>query len=101
MIMVGKTIPAMLVAMVQGTIILLGAVFVYRIPFEGSLLLLYGSMIFYILALAGFGLLISSICATQQQAFLAAFSFVMPAILLSGYASPIDTCRSGSNTWTG
>ena len=90
MIMVGKTIPAMLVAMVQGTIILLGAVFVYRIPFEGSLLLLYGSMIFYILALAGFGLLISSICATQQQAFLAAFSFVMPAILLSGYASPID-----------
>jgi len=47
-------------------------------------------MVCYILALAGFGLLISSICATQQQAFLGAFSFVMPAILLSGYASPID-----------
>ncbi len=90
MIMIGKIIPAILVAVVQGTIILLGAVFVYGIPFEGSLLLLYGSMIFYSLALAGFGLLISSVCATQQQAFLGVFSFLMPAILLSGYASPID-----------
>jgi ABC-2 type transport system permease protein len=90
MIMIGKIIPAILVAVVQGTIVLLGAVFVYRIPLEGSLLLLYGSMVFYSLALAGFGLLISSICATQQQAFLGVFSFLMPAILLSGYASPVD-----------
>jgi ABC-2 type transport system permease protein len=90
MIMIGKIIPAILVAAVQATIILLGAVFVYRIPFEGSLLLLYGSMIFYSLALAGFGLLISSVCATQQQAFLGVFSFLMPAILLSGYATPVD-----------
>jgi ABC-2 type transport system permease protein len=90
MIMIGKIIPAILVATVQATIILLGAVFVYRIPFEGSLLLLYGSMIFYSLALAGFGLLISSVCATQQQAFLGVFSFLMPAILLSGYATPVD-----------
>ena len=90
MIMIGKIIPAILVAVAQATIILLGAVFVYRVPFEGSLLLLYGSMVFYSLALAGFGLLISSVCATQQQAFLGVFSFLMPAILLSGYASPID-----------
>jgi len=90
MIMIGKIIPAILVAVVQGTIVLLGAVFVYRIPFEGSLLLLYGSMVLYSLALAGFGLLISSICATQQQAFLGVFSFLMPAILLSGYAAPVD-----------
>jgi ABC-2 type transport system permease protein len=34
--------------------------------------------------------LISSVCATQQQAFLGVFSFVMPAILLSGYTSPVD-----------
>jgi ABC-2 type transport system permease protein len=90
MIMVGKILPAILVAVGQATIILLGAIFVYRIPFEGSFLLLYGSMMFYSLALAGFGLLISSICATQQQAFLGVFSFLMPAILLSGYATPVD-----------
>jgi ABC-2 type transport system permease protein len=90
MIMVGKTVPALLVAMFQATIILCAGVFVYRIPFQGSLLLLYGSMIFYILALAGFGLLISSICATQQQAFLGVFSFMMPAVLLSGFPSPVE-----------
>jgi ABC-2 type transport system permease protein len=90
MIMLGKIIPAILVAVVQATIILLGAIFVYRVPFVGSFVLLYSSMVFYSLALAGFGLLISSICATQQQAFLGIFSFLMPAILLSGYASPID-----------
>lgn len=90
MIMVGKIIPAILVAVLQGTVILLGAVFVYRIPFVGSLPLLYASMLLYSLALAGFGLLISSVCATQQQAFLGVFSFLVPAILLSGYASPVD-----------
>ncbi len=90
MIMIGKAVPALLVAMFQGTIILLGGIFIYQVPFQGSFLLLYASMICYILALVGFGLLISSICATQQQAFLGVFSFVMPAILLSGYVSPID-----------
>ncbi len=90
MIMVGKTVPALLVAMFQATIILSAGVFVYAIPFRGSLLLLYGSMLCFILALAGFGLLISSVCSTQQQAFLGVFSFMMPAVLLSGFPSPVE-----------
>ena len=90
MIMVGKTVPAVIVAMAQGSVILAAGVFIYHIPFQGSLALLYGSMLCYILALAGFGLLNSSICATQQQAFLGAFSFIMPAVLLSGFPSPVE-----------
>jgi len=90
MIMVGKTLPAMLVAISQATIILLAGIFIYHIPFVGSFWLLYASMVFYILALAGFGLLISSICLTQQQSFLGVFSFVMPTILLSGFVAPIE-----------
>jgi ABC-2 type transport system permease protein len=90
MIMIGKGVPALLVAMAQATIILSAGVWIYRIPFQGSLPLLYGSMVFYILALAGIGLFISSICASQQQAFLGVFSFVMPAILLSGFPSPVE-----------
>lgn len=90
MIMVGKTVPALIVAMAQGSIILAAGVFVYRIPFQGSLPLLYFSMVFYILALAGIGLLISSVCSTQQQAFLGVFSFMMPAVLLSGFPSPVE-----------
>lgn len=90
MIMAGKMIPALLVAAFQGTIIVCAGVFVFGIPFRGSVLLLYGSMVFYILALAGFGLLISSISTTQQQAFLGVFSFMMPAVLLSGFPSPVE-----------
>ena len=90
MIMIGKAVPAAMVSVAQATIILLAGIFIYRIPFQGSLLLLYGGMFFYILALVGFGLAISSVCATQQQAFLGVFSFMMPATLLSGYTAPID-----------
>ena len=90
MIMFGKAVPALLVSMAQAGIILLGGVLIYRVPFQGSLLLLFGSMVFYIMALVGFGLAISSVCATQQQAFLGTFAFIMPAVLLSGYTAPVE-----------
>ena len=90
MIITGKIAPALLVAMAQSGVVLGAGVFIYGIPFQGSLPMLYFCMIFYILALAGIGLLISSICATQQQAFLGAFSYMMPAFLLSGFPSPVE-----------
>ena len=90
MIIIGKLAPAILVACFQATLILLAAVFVYDVPFRGSLFLLYAGMIFYALALGGVGLFISALCATQQQAFLGNFCFQMPAILLSGFAAPIE-----------
>jgi ABC-2 type transport system permease protein len=90
MIMIGKGIPAMLVAFFQATLILGVAVFVYQVPFRGSLVLLYTGMFFYTLSLVGVGLMISSISKTQQQAFLGAFVFMMPATLLSGFSSPVE-----------
>ncbi len=90
LIFIGKAAPALVVAVVQATIILVGGVFGYGIAFQGSLFLLYGCMITYVGALVGIGLFISSLCSTQQQAFLGVFLFVMPAILLSGYISPVD-----------
>jgi ABC-2 type transport system permease protein len=89
MIFVGKATPALIVAMIQATIILLGSVYGYGVEFRGSLLLLYACMVPYVLALVGIGLFISTLCSTQQQAFLGVFLFVMPGILLSGYVSPI------------
>jgi ABC-2 type transport system permease protein len=90
MIILGKTVPALLIATFQATLIVLAGVFIFGIPFRGAAVLLYGAMLFYILAVAGFGLLISSICSTQQQAFLGAFSFIMPGVLLSGFPSPVE-----------
>jgi ABC-2 type transport system permease protein len=90
MVMIGKAVPAIVVAFFQATLILCAAVFLYDVPFRGSLILLYLGMFFYALSLVGVGLLISSVCSTQQQAFLGAFSFMMPAMMLSGFAAPVE-----------
>lgn len=100
MILLGKAIPAVIVALAQASIIILAAVLIYRIPFEGSVALLYGSACFYVISLIGFGLLISSICATQQQAFLGVFCFIMPAILLSGFVAPVENMPPWLQTGT-
>lgn len=89
-IMLGKIVPGILVAMVQGTIIATAAVFIYQIPFTSSVWLFFLTLLFYGLSLSGFGLLISSICSNQQQAFLGVFGFIAPAVMLSGYLSPVE-----------
>ncbi|AFI91014.1 ABC transporter permease [Pectobacterium parmentieri] len=89
-IFIGKAVPALIVATFQATIVLLAGILIFHIPFAGSLLLFYTTMLIYGLSLVGFGLLISSLCATQQQAFIGVFVFLMPAILLSGYVSPVE-----------
>ncbi|PWC11229.1 ABC transporter permease [Brenneria corticis] len=89
-IFVGKAVPALIVATFQATVVLLAGIFAYQIPFAGSLLLFYAAILIYGLSLVGFGLLISSLCSTQQQAFIGVFVFLMPAILLSGYISPVE-----------
>ena len=89
-IMAGKSIPALIFALTDATLFLLIAMFVFRIPFHGSLPLLYLSLTVFITAMIGIGLSISSIAVTQQQALLGMFTVMMPALLLSGYASPIE-----------
>ncbi|MDI6424576.1 ABC transporter permease [Cronobacter dublinensis] len=89
-IFVGKAVPALIVATFQATIVLGIGIWGYQIPFAGSLALFYFTMVIYGLSLVGFGLLISALCATQQQAFIGVFVFMMPAILLSGYVSPVE-----------
>lgn len=89
-IFIGKAVPALIVATFQATIVLAAGVLAYRIPFAGSLPLFYAAMLVYGLSLVGFGLLISALCSTQQQAFIGVFVFMMPAILLSGYISPVE-----------
>lgn len=89
-IFVGKAVPALIVATFQASIVLAVGIWAYEIPFAGSLTLFYFTMLIYGLSLVGFGLLISALCSTQQQAFIGVFVFMMPAILLSGYVSPVE-----------
>ena len=88
-IIVGKTVPGLLIGIGEGSSIMGFAHFVFGVPLTGSLPMLYLGMVVYLAAVIGVGLFISSIVATQQQAMLGAFTFVAPAILLSGFATPI------------
>lgn len=89
-ILLGKSIPAVIIGLIEGTVIFLAAITLYQIPFTGSLTLLYISMFVFIWSIVGVGLFISSLCQTQQQAILGVFVFMSPAVILSGYATPID-----------
>ncbi|AMV70965.1 ABC transporter permease [Desulfuromonas carbonis] len=89
-ILAGKALPALLVAVAEGSFMILAAVVLLRVPFEGSLLLLYASMVVFLAAVIGVGLFISALSMTQQQAILGTFVFLVPAIILSGFATPIE-----------
>ena len=89
-IIIGKTVPALLIGVGEVTGMILVGVFVFRVPLLGSVTLLYVSIVVYLLAVIGVGLFISSLAKTQQQAILGVFAFMVPAILLSGFASPIE-----------
>lgn len=89
-ILLGKTIPPLIISIILVTLMKTIATMLFGLPFTGSILLFYISIFIYLLSMVGIGLFISSICKTQQQAILGAFVFQMPAILLSGYISPIE-----------
>ena len=88
-ILLGKALPGFLIGMAQGTVILLIVTLWFEVPLRGSLPALYCGLALFLLSGIGVGLLISSLAVTQQQGLLGAFLFVVPAITLSGFATPI------------
>lgn len=90
-LMLGKTVPVACVAMVQITLITTVALLWFGVPFRGSVALLAFAAALFILSGLSFGLFISTLANTQQEAFLSMFLFLLPAIILSGFMYPVDT----------
>jgi ABC-2 type transport system permease protein len=87
----GKTVPFFLVGLGEVALVVSVGLVWFRIPFSGSpLVLLLGTMLFLLCTLA-MGLLISTICSTQQQAFSSNFFILSPVFILSGFAFPISS----------
>lgn len=89
-ILIGKTVPAIIVGLGEGIVIWAIGCIVFQIPFVGSFGLLVFTLFVFVTSVVGVGLCISSISMTQQQAILGTFAFIVPAITLSGYAAPIE-----------
>jgi ABC-2 type transport system permease protein len=87
-VMLGKIIPYILVGYLQMTLILIAAQFLFQVPVEGSILLLFCVSLLFIAANLGMGLTFSTLARNQLQAMQMSFFFFLPSILLSGFMFP-------------
>lgn len=87
-VMTGKIVPYILIGLIQVTLVLLAARYLFDVPMLGSLLLLYGIVLLFICANLTLGITFSSIVRNQLQAMQLTFFFFLPSILLSGFMFP-------------
>ncbi len=91
-LILGKIIPYVLLAFLAGLLIIVLAVFWFGVPIQGSLWLLFGAMLLYIVCGISLGILISTIARTQQVAMIIILlATILPTILLSGFIFPIES----------
>jgi drug efflux transport system permease protein len=90
-LILGKLLPYALVGFVDVLLVLTVAVYWFEVPLRGSVWLLLGGCLIYLLSTLGIGLFVSTISSTQQQAMMTTtFFFLVPMIYLSGFIFPIE-----------
>jgi ABC-2 type transport system permease protein len=95
-LLLGKIIPNLLVAYGQMTMALLVAHFIFDVPIRGSLLLLYGLALVFMMGTLGIGIFVSTLARTVPQAMQMAFITFLPSIYLSGLLFPIEGMPTGA-----
>ncbi|WP_089884958.1 ABC transporter permease [Kriegella aquimaris] len=88
---IGKLFPFLVLGLVLLTVGLIIAKLLFQVPMVGSILLMYGYTIIYILVILGIGLFISNFTDTQQQAMFIAWFFMVIFILMSGLFTPVES----------
>jgi ABC-2 type transport system permease protein len=88
-LIIGKTLPFALIALVQLALISIAAMLVFRVPLNGNPFLLVFASLFFIECTLGLGLFISTISNTQQQAMMTTLFLFQPMFTLSGFSFPI------------
>jgi drug efflux transport system permease protein len=88
-VLIGKAAPAFIIGVTEGSLVILIARFWFEVPLVGELSTLYLGIVLFVLSAIGIGLMISSLAVTLQQAVLGAFLFMVPAVILSGFSTPI------------
>lgn len=99
-ILIGKALPGFLIGLGEASLIMLLAVVWFNVPLRGNLATLYLGVFLFLLSAVGVGLMISSLAVTQQQGLLGAFLFIVPSIILSGFATPIANMPEVIQTMT-
>ncbi|HAL37761.1 MAG TPA: ABC transporter permease [Polaromonas sp.] len=88
---IGKTLPFFLIGLIEVSLVAMVGMLWFQVPFKGNpMVLLLGTCLFLFSVLA-IGLLISTLCKTQQQAFASNFFVLNPMFILSGFSFPISS----------
>jgi ABC-2 type transport system permease protein len=88
-LIMGKTIPYIIIAESQMVMVTALAVAWFHVPLKGNVALLFLATCLFLLSTLGIGLVISTVSATKQQAVMTTFFFAMPFFMLSGFVFPI------------
>lgn len=88
---VGKTLPFFCIGLLEVTLVSGIGMLWFRVPFVGNPLLLLAGTCLFLLSTLSIGLLISTLCRTQQQAFATNFFVLNPMFILSGFSFPIHS----------
>jgi ribosome-dependent ATPase len=95
--LLGKQSPYVAIAMANFVVLLLMAVFIFRVPVKGPFLVLLAGTLVYVVATTGFGVLISSFTRTQVAAvFATAILSIVPAVNFSGMLAPVSSLSGGA-----
>jgi ABC-2 type transport system permease protein len=87
----GKLLPYALVGIIDVVLVLIVSIAWFEVPMRGSVIVLFGVSLVYLLSTLGLGLFISTVSATQQQAMMTTtFFFLIPMMYLSGFIFPIE-----------
>ncbi len=89
-ILLGKTVPYVLLALIDVPLVLVAARLLFNVPLNGSIFELAIAAFFFVVTTVSVGTLISTFARDQQQAMMGAFMFMMPAMLLSGVMYPVE-----------
>ena len=94
-LILGKTLPFVLVGYWDLVLVTTAALLLFHVPFNGNFFLLLFAAGMFLLTTLGAGLFISTISRTQQQAMMATTLFFQPFFMLSGFSFPIRNMPEG------
>jgi len=94
-ILLGKTLPYVLLGLVDATLVVATAVFGFGVPLRGPVWEMGLASVFFILTTVSLAVFISTFAENQQQAMMGGFLFLFPSVLLSGLMFPLENMPRG------
>ena len=94
-LLTAKIIPYIIVGYVQIFISIVIGIFVFNMPFLGSMTLFYALTFFYVVASLSLGIMISCFAQNQTQALQMSVFIILPSVLLSGFVFPLESMPAG------